>query len=67
MNSTDDNEASVPMRTQSAAEPVKRAKRAKPAAAEAKPAGTVKKPFSMSYDGVTEADYITYMISRGAR
>jgi hypothetical protein len=26
-----------------------------------------KKPFGMSYDGMSQADYITYMISRGAR
>ena len=26
-----------------------------------------KKPFTMSYDGVTEADYIAYMIARGTR
>jgi hypothetical protein len=50
---------------------------AKPAAAprakRAKPVGTAivpdakKKPFGMSYDGSTNADYINYMISRGAR
>ena len=43
-------------------------KRAKPATAEAKPAGTTeKKPFGMSYDGTSRADYIKLMISRGAR
>ncbi|HBK05384.1 MAG TPA: hypothetical protein DDZ81_05910 [Acetobacteraceae bacterium] len=43
-------------------------KRAKPAAAEAKPAAsTEKKPFGMSYDGTSRADYIKLMISRGAR
>ena len=35
--------------------------------AEAKSASAQKKPFSMSYDGVTQADYITYMIARGTR
>jgi hypothetical protein len=42
-------------------------KRAKPVTAEAKPAGTEKKPFGMSYDGTSRADYIKLMISRGAR
>jgi hypothetical protein len=40
-------------------------KRAKPAAA--KPVSTEKKPFGMSYDGTSRADYIKLMISRGAR
>ena len=44
-----------------------RMKRAKPVAAEAKPASTEKKPFGMSYDGTSRADYIKLMISRGAR
>ena len=44
-----------------------RMKRAKPAAPEAKPATTEKKPFGMSYDGTSRADYIKLMISRGAR
>jgi hypothetical protein len=59
-------EVSVQM-AKPAAQLVKRVKRAKPAATDVKPAATGKKPFSMSYDGVTEADYITYMIARGAR
>ncbi len=42
-------------------------KRAKPAAVEAKPANSEKKPFGMSYDGTSRADYIKLMISRGAR
>jgi hypothetical protein len=48
--------------------PVQRVKRAKPAVApvaQAEPAK--KKPFGMSYDGSTPADYISYRISRGAR
>lgn len=44
-----------------------RMKRAKPVAAENKPAATAKKPFGMSYDGTSRADYIKLMISRGAR
>ncbi len=45
--------------------PATRAKTVKAVAT--KPADDKKKPFSMSYDGTTQADYITYMISRGAR
>jgi len=59
-------EVSVQM-AKPAAQLVKRVKRAKPTVPDVKPAATGKKPFSMSYDGVTEADYITYMIARGAR
>jgi hypothetical protein len=44
-----------------------RMKRAKPAAAEVKSTSTEKKPFGMSYDGTSRADYIKLMISRGAR
>jgi hypothetical protein len=47
-------------------QPAKRVRRAKPASPEVKPPGQ-KKPFGMSYDGVTQADYITYMIARGTR
>lgn len=48
--------------------PAPRARRAKPAAVAApEPANAKKKPFGMSYDGSTNADYINYMISRGAR
>jgi hypothetical protein len=42
-------------------------KRAKPAPVDAKPASSEKKPFGMSYDGTSRADYIKLMISRGAR
>ena len=42
-------------------------KRAKPIAAETKAATAEKKPFGMSYDGTSRADYIKLMISRGAR
>nr|WP_294503576.1 hypothetical protein [uncultured Rhodopila sp.] len=47
--------------------PAPRVRRAKPAAAVAEPETAKKKPFGMSYDGSTNADYINYMISRGAR
>jgi hypothetical protein len=46
--------------------PAKRVRRAKSVLPEVKPTGQ-KKPFGMSYDGVTQADYITYMIARGTR
>ena len=42
-------------------------KRAKPAPVETKPTATGKKPFGMSYDGTSRADYIKLMMSRGAR
>ncbi len=45
--------------------PAPRAKRARPVAAAVPDAK--KKPFGMSYDGSSNADYINYMISRGAR
>jgi hypothetical protein len=44
-----------------------RAKATPPAAPEVKPVAQAKKPFSMSYDGVTTAEHIAYRISRGAR
>jgi hypothetical protein len=47
--------------------PAPRTRRAKPAAAAADPETAKKKPFGMSYDGSSNADYINYMISRGAR
>jgi len=34
---------------------------------EIKPAAGRSKPFSMSYDGMTEAQYIQYRLDRGAR
>jgi hypothetical protein len=34
---------------------------------EAKPDGAGKKPFGMSYDGTSRAEYIKLMIARGAR
>ena len=47
--------------------PAPRVRRAKPAAAAPEAATAKKKPFGMSYDGSSNADYINYMISRGAR
>jgi hypothetical protein len=44
----------------------KRAKAAATAPA-TQPATTTKKPFAMSFDGVTDAQHISYMIARGAR
>jgi anti-sigma factor RsiW len=45
----------------------RRVKRTQPASPATSPLGGPKKPFSMSYDGVPQADYITYMIARGAK
>jgi len=52
-----------------AAKPPRTTAAAKSAAAKpvAKPTSTAGKPFSMSYDGVTTADYIRYRIDRGLR
>ena len=61
-------EFSVPATQPAAPRPTKRASRAKPVAAPVPAtAGTSKKPFSMSFDGVTDAEHISYMIARGAR
>ncbi len=42
-------------------------KKSTPAAAAVKPTQPGTKPFRMSYDGGTSADYIQYMIDRGAK
>jgi hypothetical protein len=42
-------------------------KRSKPAGEKATSSTTEKKPFGMSYDGTSRADYIKLMIARGAR
>jgi hypothetical protein len=42
-------------------------KRAKPVPTDDKPVTAEKKPFGMSYDGTSRADYIKLMIARGAR
>jgi hypothetical protein len=61
-------EFAAPVASQPAPQPAKRVKRpAKPAETGTKPDAGAKKPFRMSYDGVANADYITYMITRGAR
>lgn len=44
-----------------------RTKKSKPPRAIATPSIGPKKPFSMSYDGVTSDEYIQYMIDRGSR
>jgi hypothetical protein len=61
-------ELSVPVTPTPSQRPAKRAVRSKPAVAPAPvAANAAKKPFSMSFDGVTDAEHITYMIARGAR
>ena len=53
--------------TAPAARRASRAKPAQPVAPEVAPVAAPKKPFSMSYDGVTTRQHIAYRISRGAR
>jgi hypothetical protein len=67
-HSRDVADASVPVPPQPVvARPAVRAKRVKPPPAEAaQQANAPRKPFRMSYDGVTEQDYISYIIERGA-
>jgi hypothetical protein len=61
-------ELGVPEPSQSSPQPAKRVKRTTPLPPDISKATTgTKKPFTMSYDGVTEADYIAYMIARGTR
>jgi hypothetical protein len=60
-------EFSVPAVIQPSPPPVKRVRRPVPVPSGVKPDFARKKPFGMSYDGVTAADNITYMIARGAR
>ena len=60
-------ELSVPVARQPPAPTARRVKRTKPASSVPKPDPGPNKPFSMSYDGVPQADYITYMIARGAK
>jgi hypothetical protein len=59
----------VPATPRPALRPAKPPSRAKKSAAAPAPkAGDgPKKPFSMSFDGVTDAQHISYMIARGAR
>jgi hypothetical protein len=49
------------------ARPVARPRKSRASVAAVKPTPTSTKPFSMSYDGGSTADYIQYMIDRGAR
>jgi hypothetical protein len=58
----------VPAARQPAPQRARRTRRAtpKPPPSEAQHAAP-KQPFRMSYDGITQADYITYMITRGTR
>jgi len=61
-------ERSVPVAKQPSPRPAAQARKSKAAApAAAKPAAEAKKPFAMSYDGVTTAEHIKYMIANGAR
>ncbi len=58
----------VPVTPPPAPRLAKRASRAKAAPGPApKPADAPRKPFAMSFDGVTDAEHISYMIARGAR
>jgi hypothetical protein len=50
-----------------AAAPRKRTKAAAPATAAPAPTGTKSRPFSMSYEGVTNEQYLAGRIARGAR
>ena len=67
-HSRDAAEASVPPPAKPATpHPTAAAKRRQPVSPEpTKPATAAKKPFRMSYDGVSEADYISTIIARGA-
>jgi hypothetical protein len=61
-------EITVPITKPTPVQPSARVKRPTPASPDVnKAASGPKKPFSMSYDGVTAKDYITYMLARGAR
>jgi hypothetical protein len=63
-------ELNVPASPRPATRPARQASRAKAAAAAAaapKAEGSPRKPFSMAFDGVTDAEHISYMIARGRR
>jgi len=66
-NPRESAERSIAVVRAPAAKPTTRARHTKAAPAATQPADVKKKPFGMSYDGMSQADYITYMISRGAR
>jgi hypothetical protein len=59
----------VQLARQPSLQAAKRVRRTKPVPPDAKDLkdSDPKKPFRMSYDGVTQADYITYMLARGTR
>jgi cell division protein FtsN len=58
----------VPVAAKPVSSPVARARKPRPPAAPApSQADTRSKPYRMSYDGGTTAEYIQYMIDRGAR
>jgi hypothetical protein len=60
-------EASAPAVRPASPKPAPRVRTPKRAPPAPTPAGTKSKPFSMSYDGSTTAEYIQYMIDRGAK
>ena len=60
-------EPSAPAVRPASPKPATRARTPKRAPPAAVPAGAKSKPFSMSYDGSTSAEYIQYMIDRGAK
>ena len=60
-------ESVAPASRQPSLKPVGKAKKSNPATPAVKPADSRSKPFSMSYDGGSTAEYIQYMIDRGAR
>ena len=60
-------EPTVPVAKPPAPKQETRAKQAKSAPATSQSTSAKKKPFGMSYDGMSQADYISYRISRGAR
>jgi hypothetical protein len=59
--------ASAPVVRPASPKPPPRARTPKRVAPASVPAGTKSKPYSMSYDGGTTAEYIQYMIDRGAK
>jgi hypothetical protein len=58
---------SPPIVRQPSPKPAARARNSKRAPPAAPPADAKSKPFRMSYDGSTTAEYIQYMIDRGAK
>ena len=57
----------IPVATKPASSPVTRARKPRQPAPAASQADPRSKPYRMSYDGGTTAEYIQYMIDRGAR